>query len=333
MIYPFKSTSRLILLACILPWACSGAKETGQLTRAASGSFTETGELQAVMNRSITMPWFNFDMGQPQINFLEKEGGVVKKGQVVADIDVANVLKALEDRKSALEIQQADLEKLKVDQDNKIKQLEADLNTATAALDKARIDSTRVRYEPESRRKVIELELQAAIIKLEKARQKIADTRLIHEEEMKIQLAKLVQVSNDIATAERIIENFSLKAPADGMVVYARNSSTREKIKVGDKIWPGDAVVTLPDLSKMKAVTTVNETDVAKVSTGQKVVVRLDSYPKIAFEGTVTSISNVCHSVERGSKIKVFDVEVLLNDNQRLLKPGMTVSCEFQPAG
>ncbi|MFH1070014.1 MAG: efflux RND transporter periplasmic adaptor subunit [Candidatus Glassbacteria bacterium] len=323
--------SLLVGGALIVACACAAKEEPSDREAARTGSITETGELQAVNNRAVTMPWFNFDYGQPQINFLEKEGTVVRKGQLVADIDVAGVRKVLEDKKSNLEIEQAELEKIRVDQENQIKQLEANLNTALAALDKARIDSMRVRYEPESRRRVIELELSSARIRLRKAQKKIEDTRLIQEQDFKIQLAKLTRIRNDIATAERTIENFNLKAPADGMVVYGRNSSTREKVKVGDKIWPGEPVITLPDLTRMKVKTTINETEVAKITTGQNVIIRLDSYPKISFEGTITSISNVCHSVERGSKIKVFDVEVLINQNHRLLKPGMTVSCEFLP--
>jgi len=85
----------------------------------------------------------------------------------------------------------------------------------------------------------------------------------------------------------------------------------------------------LPDLRQMRVETTVNETDVSKVRIGQKVIVRLDAFPKIAFEGEVTSVSHICRKKDKDSKLMVFDVNVLLDKSDPILRPGMTVSCEL----
>ena len=79
----------------------------------------------------------------------------------------------------------------------------------------------------------------------------------------------------------------------------------------------------------MKVQTSVNETDISKIYKGQKVNVRLDAFPRKVFKGSIISISNTVQNKERDSKIKVFFVEVLLDETDRILKPGMTVSCEF----
>ncbi len=104
---------------------------------------------------------------------------------------------------------------------------------------------------------------------------------------------------------------------------------SREKVKIGDQLWSGRAIVGLPDLSKMKVLTAVNETDISKIYSGRDVEVRLDAFPKIPFSGKIIKIAQVCHPLNTNRKVKVFDVEVLLDENDPILKPGMTVRCEF----
>ncbi|MSS72050.1 MAG: HlyD family efflux transporter periplasmic adaptor subunit [Candidatus Latescibacteria bacterium] len=101
------------------------------------------------------------------------------------------------------------------------------------------------------------------------------------------------------------------------------------KVATGDPLWPGYPILGLLDLSRMKVLTSVGEADVEKIRVGRKVSVRLDAFPKVAFEGVVTSVSLISRIKEPNSRIKVFDVEVLLDRADPVLRPGMTVSCEF----
>ena len=66
------------------------------------------------------------------------------------------------------------------------------------------------------------------------------------------------------------------------------------KRKVGSSISPWDNVVaTLPDMSSMISKTYVNEIDVSKVKTGQKVDIMVDAFPEKTYTGTVTSVANI----------------------------------------
>ncbi len=50
---------------------------------------------------------------------------------------------------------------------------------------------------------------------------------------------------------EDAILKMDLKAPQDGIVVY-RSNWRDEKKKVGDSVWFGEVVLSLPDLAEMK---------------------------------------------------------------------------------
>ena len=324
---------KIILIAALTALISCGAAERDERDSGpgAVSLFTETGHLQAVSSTGIVMPWYNWSYGQPQITFLETEGTIVDRGDVVAELDKSGALKALENAEAELEIALADLSSMKMNQATALEKLNAELRQRLSRHRQARIDTQRVAYESESKKNIELLELENAEIEMQKAGRKIESTKLVQVQELKIQLAKIEQTRSVITTAERAIKNFTLTAPAPGMVVYSiiRQDRERRKVQVGDKLHRGRPIVQLPDMSQMKAETAVNETDISKIETGQKVLVRLDAYPRKVFDGVITSISYTCHRKNRNSSIKVFDVVVLVDGTDRILKPGMTVSCEF----
>lgn len=328
-----NTPSLIVYIALIATIVSACNEDNKQVVQVERGKFhatiTETGELQAVNSKIITVPFFNWEYGKSKLIWLEKEGIQVSKGDAVGQLDTSGVKRVKGQKEADLEIAKADLEKLKVDHASQMKKLLADLKSAEAALKLAQIDTQRVRYESKAKQEISQLQLKIAEIELRKVQNKIKHTHIIQNEELLIQKEKIKQIISAIKNAERTIERFTLRAPSDGIVEYRRKRRSKEKIRVGDEFWPGRPLIGLPDLSQMKVQTTVNETDIVKIYIGQKVFVRLDAYPKIAFEGKINSISITCHDKEEKSKIKVFDVAVLLNERDPILKPGMTVSCEI----
>ncbi len=309
---------------------CGGGRQEDAGPDEVVGLFTESGELMAVSNTNVNMPGFNVAYGEPQITWLAEEGTVVAPSDTVARMDVAGVLKELEDKQSELAISLADLSSTEMSQATEINKLEGALLQAESRFQQTVIDTQRVAYESKSRREETLLQLEKAEISLEKARRKIESTKLLQQQDLMIRQIKIEQTRRDIKYAKLTLERFTILAPAAGMIVYTKNRRDRSnKIKVGDNLRPGWPLIQLPDLSRMKALTSVNETDINKIWVGQSMRVRLDAYPRVPFEGEIVWISSTCRHKKRNSKVKVFDVEVLLTGNDKILKPGMTVSCEF----
>ncbi|MCG8606038.1 hypothetical protein MJD09_13740, partial [bacterium] len=251
---------------------------------AATAILVETGELQAVNSKVVAVPRFKHEYtgnGRAKVVWLEEEGRQVKAGTVVALLDTSGVMRVKVQKQADLDIALADLEKLKAEQDTKMKELSADLESAQAALKLAQIDTQRAQYESDVAKEIKRLGLKIAQIEVNKIESKLAQTQNIHREELLIQQQKIRQTLSAIETADWTIRRFSLKAPADGMVEHYRRGRRREKVQVGREYWQGRPIVKLPDLSQMKVLTTVNETDISKVALGQKVLVRLDAYPKV----------------------------------------------------
>jgi hypothetical protein len=166
-------------------------------------------------------------------------------------------------------------------------------------------------------------------LEINKLEAKIFYRKQIQKEEKFILAKKIENHKRAIQKAQDTIDRFTLRAPADGMIEYRRTGRPRRKISIGDEFYRGYPIIGLPDLSKMRASTMINERDIKKLKLGQSAHVRLDAFPQRTFHGVVTSISKMCHPEEDDSQIKVFDVEILLDETDIILKPGMTISCEI----
>jgi HlyD family secretion protein len=75
-----------------------------------------------------------------------------------------------------------------------------------------------------------------------------------------------------------------LTSPTDGVV-------TSRNIEPGETVTPGREVITVSDLSRVDLKIFVDETEIGKVKPGQKVDIKIDTFPDKTYTGTVSFIS------------------------------------------
>jgi len=114
-----------------------------------------------------------------------------------------------------------------------------------------------------------------------------------------------------------------VKAPQDGMVMYAKLWGGR-KLRVGDDIsrW-NPAIATLPDMSVLVSETYVQEIDITKIAVGDSVEINIDALPEKTYSGIISKIANVGQELP-GFDTKVFKVLIDMNENGKEIKPAMT---------
>jgi len=115
-------------------------------------------------------------------------------------------------------------------------------------------------------------------------------------------------------------------APMNGVVI-------KRGVELGDTITSGvssfnagTVVFTVADLASLIVKVNLNEVDIAKVKVGQPVRISLDAYPQKAFTGKVRFVAPAADLVE---KIKVFKVEVALDELTDSFKTGMSANVEI----
>jgi len=289
----------------------------------------ETGELAAVYSKSFVLPRFGQYWYQMRVIGILEHGTLVNPGDSIIQLEPTEIQKVIINRETDLENQLATLEKLYVDQENRINDFEARIKNEISAFDLKKIELDASQFDTEVARKIKQLEFEQAKIRLEKEKKKLELAKIVNQNELKIQEIRVRQVRTEIENAYNILPALTIRTPISGVFQIGINWSTGNLIKLGDNIYTGNNMANVPDLSQMKVNAFINETDFLKIRLGQKVAVRLDALPKVVFDAEVAYIGKLCRLKEPKSKQKGFDVEVNILKADERLKPGMTVSCEF----
>lgn len=164
---------------------------------------------------------------------------------------------------------------------------------------------------------------------MERAKEQIENRIKIQNEEVKQKNLSIMQYQSRLDEAHETLKKLSVVTPSSGIAILSRNWSSNNKFQIGDQCWGGFPIIQLPDLSSLKATVKINEVDVAKISKGLKVEIKPDAFSDSVFSGTVNSIANLAVNKDMSSKIKVFPVEILINESDKNLLPGLTVSCRI----
>ncbi|MFA6702982.1 MAG: efflux RND transporter periplasmic adaptor subunit, partial [Dysgonamonadaceae bacterium] len=184
-------------------------------------------------------------------------------------------------------------------------------------------------YESDIKKKEIQLNLDKAYIALERSKEQIDNRIKIQKEEIKQRNLSIQQFQSRLDEAHETLQKLSVVTPSSGIAILSKNWSSNSKFQIGDQCWSGFPIIQLPDLSSLKATVKINEVDIAKISKGLKVEIKPDAFSDKLFSGTVNTIANLAVNKDNSSKIKVFPVEILLNETDKNLLPGLTVSCRI----
>lgn len=108
-----------------------------------------------------------------------------------------------------------------------------------------------------------------------------------------------------------LYENTILRSPISG-VITSRNYDR------GDLFSMSKPIYVVQQISPVKLLVGVSESDYTKVKKGDKVVITADAIPEKEFYGTVNRIHPTIDAASR-----TFITEIVVNNKDRLLRPGM----------
>lgn len=202
-----------------------------------------------------------------------------------------------------------------VDQD------QANLANAKAQLDK---DQAGLAYA-----KVTD-ERYATLLKQDSASRDAADNaKNVYAEalaQIELDQATIAQRQAELAAAQVNLGYTSIVSPVDGTVV-SRN------VTVGQTVAASFQTPTLfliaTDLTKMQVDTNVSESDIGALKEGNAATFTVEAFPDRPFNGTVAQIRQAPQTVQN---VVTYDVVVSVDNNELLLKPGMTATTKIVSA-
>lgn len=288
---------------------------------------TTTGELQAEKSLDIKGPEQlgsrNLRFGGIKIQDLVPEGTVVKEGDYVATLNRSDADNTLKDELDKQETLETELLKKTIDTTITLGNLRDQIINLRFSMEEAEITLEQSKYEPPTTIRQAQISLDKSkrayeqstsdyLLKVEQAKADIKDIEL-----------QLTKQKRKVGEMQNVIEQFTVRAPSSGMVIYKREWGGSKR-KVGSEISPWDPVVaTLPDLSSMISKTYVNEIDISKVKVGQRVRLTVDAFPEKSYTGVVTSVANIGEQLPN-TDAKVFEVITKVDGSDPILRPSMT---------
>jgi multidrug efflux pump subunit AcrA (membrane-fusion protein) len=258
-----------------------------------------------------------------KIQDIVPEGTIVDEGDYIAQIDRSSYENTLKDALDNLTTYRTNLEMKVLDTAVVLTGLRDDIKNQRYAVEEAAIVLEQSKFEPPATIRKADMNLNKAQRSLEQLIKsyelRVAKT-LSEIEHEKFHLSQGTALVEDL---QSFLADFTIKAPAPGMVTYKKERNGTKR-KSGSQLNPFDAVVaTLPDLSSMLSKIYVNEIDISKVKTGQAVNIKVDAFPDKSFNGEVITIANVGEQLPN-SDAKLFEVLIKIDGSDPALRPSMT---------
>jgi membrane fusion protein, multidrug efflux system len=129
----------------------------------------------------------------------------------------------------------------------------------------------------------------------------------------------LRKVETEVATLRKQLEFTVIKAPIQGTV-------TKRLIETGSMIMPGSPVAEIVDVSRLKFIANLVESEAVQVRKGERVTIFSSLFPGIVYDGTILSVGVKADDAKR------YPVEIeVINTPGHSLKDGMFGTATFSP--
>lgn len=293
--------------------------------------FLLTGQLVAINADNLVVP--RIPSWQTTIRWLEAEGGVVKAGQKVVEFDTAAFAQDFGEKRLAWDQARSDLDQSEADRAGTRAEKEWSVAQKTIAVEKAKITAaTPQEFVRGKDYQDAQLALARATTELDKAREDLSAFEASSEETFHQKTIAVEKARRELDAADQAMDGMVLKAPRDGILVVADHPWQGRKLQVGDSVWVGLPVVSLPDLSAMQVEAKLSDVDDGRIAPGLSVNCVLDAYPERIYTGRIAEITPVAQEAAGRSLRRAYNVRVTLAapDVERM-RPGMSVKVEALP--
>ncbi|MFW6175368.1 MAG: efflux RND transporter periplasmic adaptor subunit [Acidobacteriota bacterium] len=209
----------------------------------------------------------------------------------------------------------------------------------------ATVESWRAQLrQAETRVRQAEVDLEDARLRVRRMR-RLAEEGIVSAEELESR--ELQETSAELrldetgdaveharANLDKALDDLSkttIYAPVSGRVVDL-NAEEGEVVVSGMMNNPATKIATVADLSELLAELDVDENEIVRVDVDEPVTVTVDAIPDRTFPGRVVEVGSSGYARAGQGDVTFFAVDVLLEEADPQLRPGMSVRAEIEVA-
>lgn len=243
---------------------------------------------------------------------------VVKKGQVIAELDKSNLIASLNQAKAQLESAQAQVRGAESD----VQKAQADYNSVKANVNYQQ--SNFKRYETLYKKGLISAnDFENARLNYQQAQQSLAASAqavTTARQNVSQALEMVKQQREQVKQAQTNLGYATITSPIDGVVL---SKSVEEGQTVAASFSTPELFKIAKDLTNMQVVADVDEADIGEVKAGERVTFTVDAYPDDTFQGTVTQVRQEATTT---NNVVTYEVVISAPNADLKLKPGLTAN-------
>lgn len=328
----YKIVNLLTLASCLFLLSACGEQGPESQDIATQQSedkvISAPAELVSLQNISISAPSIQ-RMWRYKIEYIVRENTIVKEGDILLKFDGQSLRTDMVTRRSDLSAAMKEAEQKKLENEAKLEEYNLELAEAKKNMEIARrkVEITDVSRSDIERRKqqsefgiTTELHLQAL--------QRVAQHKISMQINEKVQQAKISKAKTEVDELTESMKRLQIKAPKEGMVVLVPNGDD-EKPAVGDTVFRGSRLMSLPALDKIAVKVEFDESYTSNIALGDTVRITLDAFPERPFTGKIAELGKTYRSKSRNNQKVVFDAWVTLNQLElSIMRPGMKATVE-----
>lgn len=242
-------------------------------------------------------------------------GDTVKRGQIISQLDDFLLKTALQQAEAELATSQSEVAKAMTQ-----------VNNAEAEVEKAKLEVIQSQSDFQRQQKLFK---EGAIS--EQTAQQAKTTAQTTQKALKVRIAQVRTEKQAVAAAQgRVFSQQAIVKAAKERRSYSRIISpitgivTEKVTEPGNLLQPGNEVIKIADLSRIKVIVQVSELELGKIQVGQSVQVRLDAFPEQNIMGRVARISPIADPTAR-----LIPVEVVIPNSGRNIGSGLLARVNF----
>ena len=283
----------VVLVVAVSVWAFSGSKRKEQVDfvteKVAPGniqsSITATGTIEPVTSVTVGTQVSGI-VSKLYVDY----NSVVKKGQVIAELDKSNLMSQLNSAKANLQQMQANLRKAQED----LAYQHANFNRYKTLYNKGLVSAN---------------DFETARLSYQTASQSVSSVR-----------QQVNAAQEEVKRAQTNLGYATITSPIDGIVL---SKSVEEGQTVAASFSTPELFTIAQDLTNMQVVANVDEADIGGVKEGERVTFTVDAYPDETFQGTVKQVRQEATTT---NNVVTYEVVISAPNTNLKLKPGLTAN-------
>lgn len=319
-----------LLISFLLLAACSeNQTNVTELQQQTDQVISAPAELVSLQEINITPPSIR-RMWEFKIEYLARENTIVKEGDVLIKFDGQRLRTDLVTRQSDLDARIKEAEQKKLKNEARLEQLVLDLAETKKDKDIAKrkvaitdVSRSQIERQKQQAEHKITIELHSQAI------QRMEQHKVAMAVNEQVQAARISKAQSRVDEINDSISKLEVTAPKPGMVVLVPDDEDK-KPAVGDTVFMGSRLISLPSLNNIAVKVEFDESFTAKVNLGDEVRVTLDAFPEKPFTGKISELGKTYRSKSQNNLKVVFDVWVTLEQlDLEIMRPGMKATVDL----